>query len=52
MSLGSAEIVPDPDAVLVASWYVAVLDLRLEWVSLGRVLVEAGIPGAFVVDRW
>jgi hypothetical protein len=52
----SAEVVPDPDAVLVMSGAVAVtadagiLDRCGEWVSLARVLVEVGVPGAFVVD--
>jgi hypothetical protein len=52
----SAEVVPDPDAVLAAPGAVVatadagVLDRCGEWVSLARVLVEAGVPGAFVAD--
>lgn len=52
----SAEVVPDPDAVLlrpgdlVATADAGVLDRCGEWVSLARHLVEAGAPGAFVVD--
>ena len=52
----SAEVIPDPDAVLAAPGAVVatadagVLDRCGEWVSLARVLVEEGVPGAFVAD--
>jgi len=52
----SAEVVPDPDALLtrpgpvVATADAGVLDRCGPWVSLARALVEAGVPGAFVVD--
>jgi hypothetical protein len=52
----SAEVVPDPDAVLAAGDAIAatadagVLDRCGKWVSLARLLVEAGAPGAFMVD--
>ena len=52
----SAEVVPDPDALLVAPGAAAatadagVLDRCAGWVSLARALVEVGVPGAFVVD--
>jgi hypothetical protein len=51
-----AEVVPDPDVLLavpgdpVATADSAVLDRCGAWVSLARVLVEVGAPGAFVVD--
>jgi hypothetical protein len=52
----TAEVVPDPDAVLVepgavvATADAGVLDRCGEWVSLARGIVEAGVPGAFVAD--
>jgi hypothetical protein len=52
----SAEVLPDPDALLVAPGAIAatadagVLDRCEIWVSLARALVEVGVPGAFVVD--
>ena len=52
----SAEVVPDPDAVLVrpgaavATADAGILDRCGEWVSLARALVKAGAPGAFVVE--
>jgi hypothetical protein len=52
----SAEVVSDPDAVLVAPGAVVatadagILDRCGEWVSLAHALVEVGVPGAFVVD--
>ena len=56
----SAEVVPDPDAMLadadvtagaiVATADSGVLDRCGEWVSLARTLVEVGVPRAFVVD--
>lgn len=51
----SADVVPDPDAVLirpgdvVATADAGVLDQCGEWVNLARALVEADVPGAFVV---
>lgn len=51
-----AEVVPDPDAVLVqpgdlvATADSVILDHCGDWVSLARLLVEAGVPGAFVAD--
>ncbi len=52
----STDVVPDPDAALaapgpaVATADAGVLDRCGEWVSLARAVVEAGVPGAFVVD--
>jgi hypothetical protein len=52
----SAEVVPNPDTMLavrgevVATADAGVLDCCGEWVSLARALVEAGIPGAFILD--
>lgn len=52
----SADVVPDPDAVLsqpgdlVVTADAAVLDRCGGWVNLARAIVEAGVPGAFVVD--
>lgn len=52
----SAEVVPDPDAVLAAPGAVTVtadagvLDRCGEWAGLARALVEAGVPAARVVD--
>jgi hypothetical protein len=52
----SAEVVPDPDAILAAPGSVTVtadagvLDRCGEWMSLARILVEVGIPNAFVVE--
>jgi hypothetical protein len=52
----AAEVVPDPDTVLVqpgdpvASADSMILDNCGEWVSLARVIVAAGVPDAFVVD--
>jgi hypothetical protein len=52
----SAEVVPEPDAVLAAPGVIVatadagVLDRCGEWVSLARMLVEVGVPGSFVVD--
>lgn len=52
----SAEVVPDPDALLlqpgdlVATADAGVLDRCGAWISLARHLVEAGAPEAFVVD--
>jgi hypothetical protein len=52
----SAEVVADPDALLATPGAVAatadagVLDRCGEWTNLARALVEAGVPGAFVVD--
>jgi hypothetical protein len=52
----SVEVIPDPDAMLAGRGAIAatadagVLDRCGEWVSLARVLVEVGIPEAFVVD--
>jgi hypothetical protein len=52
----SAEVVPDPDAVLAAPGEVAatadagILDRCGEWISLARAIVEVDVPGAFVVD--
>lgn len=52
----SAEVVPDPDALLiqpgalVVSADSAILDGCGEWLNLARALVGAGVPGAFVVD--
>lgn len=51
-----AEVVPDPDAILVGPGDPVVtadsgiLDRCGSWVNLARFLVEAGAPGAFVVD--
>jgi hypothetical protein len=52
----SAEVVPNPDAVLVQPGDLVVsadsliLDRCGEWVNLARALVEAAVPGAFVVN--
>jgi hypothetical protein len=52
----SAEVVPDPDAVLmqpgdlVVTADSGILDRCGEWVNLARALVEVGAPAAFVVD--
>lgn len=52
----SAEVVQNPDALLVQPGDLVVsadslaLDRCGEWVNLARALVEAGAPGAFVVD--
>jgi hypothetical protein len=52
----SAEVVPDPDAILiqpgelVVSADSAILDRCGQWVNLARALIGAGVPGAFVVD--
>lgn len=52
----SAEVVPNPDAVLtrpgklVVSADSLVLDRCGEWVNMARAVVEAGVPGAFVVN--
>ncbi|WP_406695673.1 DUF434 domain-containing protein [Singulisphaera sp. Ch08] len=52
----SAEVVPDPDALLttpgdpVVTADAAILDRCEAWVNLARALVEAGVPTAFVVD--
>ncbi len=51
-----AEAVADPDKLLaepgdpIASADAGILDRSGSWVNLARVLVEAGVPGAFVVD--
>ena len=51
-----AEVVPDPDAVLaipgdvIATADAGILDRCGPWVNLARLLVEAGVPGAFVVE--
>ena len=51
-----AEVVPDPDTALsqpgdpVVTADAGILDRCGPWASLGRLLVEAGVPGAFVVD--
>jgi hypothetical protein len=51
-----AEVVPDPDKLLaepgdpIASADAGILDRGGHWVNLARLLVEAGVPGAFVVD--
>lgn len=52
----SAEVVPDPDALLlqpgdlIATADAGILDRCGEWTNLARSLVEAGAPKAFVVD--
>jgi hypothetical protein len=52
----SAEVVQNPDTLLsqpgdlVVSADSLILDRCGEWVNLARALVEAGAPGAFVVD--
>lgn len=52
----SAEVVADPDPILAASLDPVatadsgVLDRCADWVNLVRAIVEAGAPGAFVVD--
>jgi hypothetical protein len=51
-----AEVVPDPDVILAAPGAIIVsadsgiLDRCGPWVNLARLLVEAGVPGAFTVD--
>jgi hypothetical protein len=51
-----AEVVPNPDTILVlgdepvATADSGILDRCGPWVNLARLLVEARIPGAFVVD--
>ncbi len=51
-----AQVVPDPDPVLiqegdpVATADSGVLDRCGRWVNLSREIVEAAVPGAFVVD--
>jgi hypothetical protein len=52
----SAEVVQNPDTLLsqpgdlVVSADSLILDRCGEWVNLARALVEAGVPGAFVID--
>ena len=52
----AAEVVPDPDPLLirpgdaVATADAGVLDRCGPWVNLARLLVEAGVPGASVLD--
>ena len=52
----SAEVVPDPDAILslpsdpVATADAGILDRCGDWVNLGRHLVDVGVAGAIVVD--
>lgn len=52
----TAEVVPNPDPLLmlpgdpVATADSGILDRCGAWINLGRALVEAGAPGAFVVD--
>jgi hypothetical protein len=52
----SAKVVADPDAILiqpgafVATTDAGVFDRCAKLVNLGRALVEAGVPSAFVVD--
>jgi hypothetical protein len=52
----SAEVVQNPDTLLsrpgdlVVTADSAILDRGGEWVNLARAVVEAGVPGAFVVD--
>ncbi len=52
----NAEVVPDPDALLampgdpIATADAGVLDRCGAWVNVARLIVEAGVPGAFVVD--
>ena len=52
----SAEVVPDPDKILiqpgelVVSADSAILDRCGEWVNLARGFIDAGVPAAFVVD--
>ncbi|QEL13671.1 DUF434 domain-containing protein [Limnoglobus roseus] len=52
----SAEVVPDPDAILsqpgdlVVTADAAILDRCDGWVNLARGLVEAAVPTAFIVD--
>jgi hypothetical protein len=51
-----AEVVPDPDATLatpghpIATADAGILDRCGPWVNLARLLVEAGVPEAFVVE--
>ncbi len=52
----TAEVVPDPDFLLslpgdaVVTADSAILDRTGPWVNLARALVDAEVPGAFVVD--
>jgi hypothetical protein len=52
----SAEVVPDPDRLLlqpgdvVVSADAGVLDRCGPWANLARAVIEAGAPGAWVVD--
>ena len=52
----TAEVVANPDAILtqpgavVATADAAVLDRCGAWMNLARALVEAHVPGAFLVD--
>jgi hypothetical protein len=52
----SAEVVPNPDAILIASGKVVatadagILDRCGHWINLGRALIEAGIPDALIVE--
>jgi hypothetical protein len=52
----TAEVVPDPDRVLVdgtdpiVTADAVILDRCSAWINLARSLVEAAVPGAFVVD--
>jgi hypothetical protein len=51
-----AEVVPDPDAILaipgdpIATADAGILDRCGPWVNLARLLVEAGVSGAAVID--
>jgi hypothetical protein len=51
-----AEVVPDPDVILaahgdaIATADSGILDRCGPWVNLARLLVEAAVPGAFVVE--
>jgi hypothetical protein len=52
----SAEVVPDPDAILsmsgdaIVTADAGILDRCGPWVNLARLLVDAGVPGAVIVD--
>lgn len=52
----SAETVPDPDPILAAAGHViatadaGVLDRCGNWISLARMLIEAGVPKAFLMN--